>query len=218
MNKQLIKLSKILINYDLKAGYLIRRLAHNFSEGKKHKTILILIHPDCAVELSRNDAENYLHKIKMITPSMFDKIFVNYFFSYDFTKPGWLYSDHPNYDILLQIREHLNNISSHVHDRNMGKVSFSGPIADYLIENEEVLIHIGGGYQDLCLKQSVGNFCSILNWLVKEHDHEVIIEKQLVYYRNISMGPKSEYRIDPWWEEEGIATFEDTITFPDKEN
>ncbi len=218
MKKQLIKLPQQMASYDLPRSYQIRKLAFEdfqYTWQSEKTGILVLIHPDCAAELPRPQAQQYLSKIKQITPGLYKKIFVNFFFSYGYTAVDWSWRNMPNYDILVEIRNHLTQISDHVHDTSMGKKSFSGPIGDYLMENDKVVVFMGGGYQDLCLKQSYDNFCSVLNWIIEEQDHEVVIEKQLVFYRTIQSG-EFKPNINPWWDE--VEVFDDPLSFPSPED
>jgi hypothetical protein len=168
----------------------IRRAIREALGGTK---ILILIHPDAAIELPRPQAEEYYSKIRSIYPGKYDKIFTNFMFSTAFKTADWGWHDHPNWDIFMGIREHLEIISDHAHDVKMGKERFEGKIGDYLLDNSDVVIHLGGGYQDLCLRHSYDNFCSVLSWLVNENNHRVVVAKDLVFYR-------PDQPINPWWD------------------
>jgi hypothetical protein len=158
----------------------IRRAIREAIRGPK---ILILVHPDAAIELPRPQAEEYYSKIRSIYPGKYDKIFTNFMFSTAFKTADWGWHDHPNWDIFMGIREHLEIISDHAHDVKMGKERFEGAIGNYLLDHSGVTIHFGGGYQDLCLRQSYDNFCSILGWLRDGNSHRVVIARDLVFHR-----------------------------------
>lgn len=179
IKEKLDKLASYFKDKDQSAFYDIKKISQeNIDEGFD---LLILIHPDAVIETSKENAKNYLQELKKNIPK-FDKVITHFMFSYNFVNMDTT-KKLKTYDVLLEIRNYLEKNTEHVHDISMGKESFENKIADLLMEKESLNIFIAGGNQDLCLRDSYQNFCSVLDWLVKEQNHSVKIFAPLVYHK-----------------------------------
>nr|BDD46244.1 hypothetical protein 76 [bacterium] len=163
------------------------------------QNLLILIHPDSAYELPADVFSQYVEAIKSEVPK-FDHVITNFLFSYGYTDIGYV-KKMPNREKLIELRRYLESTTEHSHDTEMGRAIFQD-LEELLIENEDLNIYIAGGYQDLCLADSYSNFCNVLDWIVEEMGHKVMVYKPLVYYRRTITQEEPQDIIDEeWWKD-----------------
>ena len=145
--------------------------------------VLILVHPDCVIELPVSTIKEYTKRV-FSAINKYNTI-IHLFFSNGF---GENLSDEKK-ELYKKLREILMTadvvmISDH---KNMYSGSFKKELPDWIIDHKGGTIRIGGGYKDLCVRKTK-EMLSGLGWLLKEQEISVVDDESLTFSRQMGNG------------------------------
>lgn len=149
----------------------------NWLESDNNK-LMILVHPDCCVELGAEAVIEYTNLLKQHLPR-FDYV-ITHFFIPD-GRPWSNYWDDQMKEAHISLVETIKSLSNVAVSRNTYACSYDKELPDYLIENPNTTIYMAGGYEANCLWMSYQRLFVKLKWLMDEQNHQVYYYKPLIY-------------------------------------
>ena len=133
--------------------------------------LLILVHPDILLEkwgFDLQKSKEYCDRVRDAIPE-YKHVYTILFFS-----PKYVEIALENDSISQEVAEVWQKLKSELNSPNDGRYStysakykfgqdiFSNKIGMYLIDNPDLDVYFGGGYENLCVKDTQEAFCNIL--------------------------------------------------------
>lgn len=169
--------------------------------ASKPNTLLLLIHPDCIGEQDVKYSEEYLKRLNQHT-NLFNKVISILFYSADYRQAfPTAEREESRANAVKNIRDYLDNNSTTAYDTKGGRIVYNTVVGDYLINNENLTIYLGGGYQDLCLADHYLRFSEILGEIIEDNNHKIKFYKPLIFNRKFQWGVDEELI---GWQEKNI--------------
>lgn len=161
------------------------------------RKMLILIHPDCVPELGEQATHAYIQKLTTHAP-LFDYVVVHPFLS----GIEWLdRSTHREeikqaYRDIYAVDQKIADVYRH-DPRDMYSCTYSREVADYLVENPDTEVYMGGGYESNCLWIAYKKLFEKLGWLMSENKTKVTYYKPLIFAIRELGGIDRSYQYPP---------------------
>jgi hypothetical protein len=172
------KLEDKLVYYDSRISFF------NLFEQMNKKKLLLLIHPDCCIEVGKEEAIQYITLLKQQAP-LFDYVITHMFFTDEYSY-GW--NDEEIKKVDKELRSTVKSISNIAVKRDGYGCSYGQELPDYLMDNPNTDIYMSGGYEHNCLWISYKRLFEKLDWLLKEQNHSVYYYKPLLFHTKLNVG------------------------------
>jgi hypothetical protein len=143
------------------------------------KKLLILVHPDCVVEVGEHTTNEYETLLKNHA-GRFDYVITHLFYPKNYTDT-LRKNNLERYNQIKRLWEVVRNFSHEVIDAENEKCSYNQNIPDYLITNPGVTVYMAGGYEDNCLWTSYIRLFRSLRDVLQEGNHVVYWYRPLIF-------------------------------------
>lgn len=131
---------------------LLHFLLEDASQPGRPKKLLLLVHPDAVFEISDDQfIANYIDRLVKHV-NQFDHVITHRMFSD--VAPESVASIYNRIDLWHKMMRVLNENSDWIGLDRKFSASFKEALPDYLIDNEGTEIWFGGGYKDLCVRDT----------------------------------------------------------------
>lgn len=142
--------------------------------------MLILVHPDCCIEVGADAAKRYTELLREHLPK-FDYVISHMFLDGRPWSHSWDEGKIRAHDELYNLVKRLSNVAMH-DPRNLYSCSYDKELPDFLIENQDTNVYMSGGYEGNCLWISYQRLFEKLGWLLKENGQKVSYYKPLLFH------------------------------------
>jgi len=138
-----------------------------------NRNLLILIHPDCIFELGSDHCDEYNKKLTSHA-SKFDHVISHLFWPKDTIST--MRQNVKSLESLLETIKHISNVVMPPQG-----CSYQKELPEYLIEQDNVNIFMGGGYEDNCLWKAYVDLFKKMDWVLSEKKIRVQWYKPLIF-------------------------------------
>lgn len=167
-------------------------------ESVRRNKILILVHPDCAGELGVESGRRYVDLIRQHA-SRFDFVITHSFTS----SLEWIDRstyDEPHKQVYRDLYETAKSVSNHFlyNPRDLHSPSYDKELPEYLINNPESDIYMGGGYESNCVWLGYQLLFQKLRWLLEESGVKVTYYTPLLFGTRHNGGLERSNSYESW--------------------
>lgn len=166
-------------------------MSYRYDEERPSR-LTLLVHPDCSIELGEEKCREFVQRVK--AERGLGTVITHWFF-WDSYEQHLKDEGDDRLELYRDVRREVGKLGVARHDRRVYRETFDQELLDWLIDNAGGKIVIGGGYWDLCVRQTYKAlvYGPLLN-ILREQKVRVTVDPKICYFRQYEFG------VQPWEE------------------